>query len=411
MKFPFMKSYKKFPNASHDANNIPAFVLQGTCSISKGETLQIKKYLKIILLLALVVIFLASSSLSSFSHEQEALAISIPVNCYHNSNSDRNIIVGRNETAYEGLLKFESHVTDLYKIISLWFSSANKIPSTKPRIFDVLDFGATGDEIIDDGKEVWDRACTSEDHPVVLVVPNNNYMLKPIKFSGPCKCGDLTMKIKGTIIASQNRSDYKHKEIGLCFKRFTTLKLKVVESLMAMEGYGGKTLIKLTTSGAWELEISREYVSNVVVNRATFSGTTNGLRIKTWQVNLLLISFVPFSAYYSLGQIKSQLQGGSGYAKNIRFQNITMLDVGNPIIIDQYYCDQMEPCSEQVSAVQISNADYHNIKGTSNSEVAIRFDAATTFHVKGFSCKMWIFNLKQIIFIMINLKPHVRMLC
>lgn len=29
---------------------------------------------------------------------------------------------------------------------------------------------------------------------------------------------------------------------------------------------------------------SSDYVSNVMVNRATLSGTTNGLRIKTWQV-------------------------------------------------------------------------------------------------------------------------------
>lgn len=31
---------------------------------------------------------------------------------------------------------------------------------------------------------------------------------------------------------------------------------------------------------------SEAYVSNVVVNKATLIGTTNGVRIKTWQVNL-----------------------------------------------------------------------------------------------------------------------------
>lgn len=42
------------------------------------------------------------------------------------------------------------------------------------------------------------------------------------------------------------------------------------------------------------------------------------------------------------------MQGGSGTASNIKFQNIDMHDVTNPIIIDQNYCDQDKPCKEQV---------------------------------------------------------------
>ena len=41
-------------------------------------------------------------------------------------------------------------------------------------------------------------------------------------------------------------------------------------------------------------------------------------------------------------------QGGSGSASNIKFQNIEMYNVSNPIIIDQNYCDQDKPCEEQV---------------------------------------------------------------
>ncbi|XP_062174971.1 polygalacturonase [Alnus glutinosa] len=97
---------------------------------------------------------------------------------------------------------------------------------------------------------------------------------------------------------------------------------------------------------------SSDYVSNVIVNRATLSGTTNGLRIKTWQ-------------------------GGSGYAKNIMFQNVVMHNVSNPIIIDQYYCDRKDSsCSEQASAVKVSNVVYKNIKGTSASEEAINFSCS-----------------------------------
>ncbi|KAI3880915.1 hypothetical protein MKX03_024611 [Papaver bracteatum] len=96
---------------------------------------------------------------------------------------------------------------------------------------------------------------------------------------------------------------------------------------------------------------SEAHVSDVTVNTAILNGTTNGVRIKTWQ-------------------------GGSGNANNISFQNIVMYNVKNPIIIDQNYCDQDDPCNEQASAVQISDVIYKNITGTSASEVAVNFDCS-----------------------------------
>ncbi|KAM0952019.1 putative endo-polygalacturonase [Dioscorea sansibarensis] len=96
---------------------------------------------------------------------------------------------------------------------------------------------------------------------------------------------------------------------------------------------------------------SEDYVSDVVVDTAKLTGTTNGVRIKTWQ-------------------------GGSGYAKRITFQNINMKNVKNPIIIDQNYCDSKKQCDEQKSAVEVSNILYKNIQGTSASEIAIDFECS-----------------------------------
>nr|XP_034920192.1 polygalacturonase-like [Populus alba] len=110
--------------------------------------------------------------------------------------------------------------------------------------------------------------------------------------------------------------------------------------------------------GSLGVRNSEDYVSGVTVNGAKFSGTTNGVRIKTWQ-------------------------GGSGSARNIKFLNIEMNNVTNPIIIDQNYCDQDEPCEEQRSAVQVKNVVYKNIKGTSASKVAIKFDCSKTYPCEG----------------------------
>ncbi|KAG7624460.1 Polygalacturonase QRT2 [Arabidopsis thaliana] len=105
---------------------------------------------------------------------------------------------------------------------------------------------------------------------------------------------------------------------------------------------------------------SEAYVSNVVVNKATLIGTTNGVRIKTWQ-------------------------GGHGMAKNIIFQDIIMKNVTNPIIINQDYCDRVEACPEQKSAVQVSNVLYKNIQGTSSRPIAVKFVCSKNIPCRGIS--------------------------
>ncbi|XP_009587890.1 polygalacturonase-2-like [Nicotiana tomentosiformis] len=103
---------------------------------------------------------------------------------------------------------------------------------------------------------------------------------------------------------------------------------------------------------------SEAHVSDVIVSRAKLSGTTNGLRIKTWQ-------------------------GGSGNASNIIFQNVEMQGVKNPIIIDQNYCDQHDPCKQHSSAVQVKNIVYQNIIGSSATNVAINFNCSKSFPCEG----------------------------
>ncbi|KAI3782558.1 hypothetical protein L2E82_12609 [Cichorium intybus] len=96
---------------------------------------------------------------------------------------------------------------------------------------------------------------------------------------------------------------------------------------------------------------SEAHVSDVIIDGAELTKTSNGVRIKTWQ-------------------------GGSGNASQITFQNINMKDVKNPIIIDQNYCDQSKSCKEQDSAVEIINVTYQNITGSSADKDAITFDCS-----------------------------------
>ncbi|OMP00109.1 Glycoside hydrolase, family 28 [Corchorus olitorius] len=111
-------------------------------------------------------------------------------------------------------------------------------------------------------------------------------------------------------------------------------------------------------------------VHNVFVDGAFISNTENGVRIKTWQ-------------------------GGSGYAANMKFQNVLMENVSYPIIIDQYYCDSDLPCANQMIEVKgncmedktlnvkVDNISFVHIKGTSATEEAIRFACSDSFPCEG----------------------------
>ncbi|CAN6448816.1 unnamed protein product [Victoria cruziana] len=65
-------------------------------------------------------------------------------------------------------------------------------------------------------------------------------------------------------------------------------------------------------------------VQKVTVKNAAFSGSTNGLRIKSWE------------------------RSSSSFVKDVVFDGATMDNVENPIIIDQHYCPHNIGCPNEV---------------------------------------------------------------
>ncbi|GMN43713.1 hypothetical protein TIFTF001_012920 [Ficus carica] len=99
-------------------------------------------------------------------------------------------------------------------------------------------------------------------------------------------------------------------------------------------------------------ELVEAGVQNVTVKNASFTGTQNGLRIKAWA------------------------KPSSGFVKGVQFEDVTMRNVQNPIIIDQNYCPHNIDCPSQVSGIKISDVVYQGIRGTSATPVAIKFDCS-----------------------------------
>ncbi|XP_038886976.1 exopolygalacturonase isoform X1 [Benincasa hispida] len=100
-------------------------------------------------------------------------------------------------------------------------------------------------------------------------------------------------------------------------------------------------------------------VNGLVVKNCSLTGTTNGIRIKTW----------PNSP-------------GSSSATNMTFENITMNNVSNPIIIDQSYCPFRSCSLKAPSLVKLSDIYFKNIRGTSSSKVAVALECS-----KGIPCQ------------------------
>ncbi|VFQ87692.1 unnamed protein product [Cuscuta campestris] len=112
--------------------------------------------------------------------------------------------------------------------------------------------------------------------------------------------------------------------------------------------------VKLPTfigSLGWEMQ--EEGVENVVVSGASFFGTQNGFRIKTWS------------------------KPSNGFARNITFEHGIMSNVKNPIIIDQNYCPNSNGCPNKGSGVKISDISYQDIHGTSATEVGIQLNCSS----------------------------------
>ncbi|RYR75326.1 hypothetical protein Ahy_A02g009980 [Arachis hypogaea] len=104
--------------------------------------------------------------------------------------------------------------------------------------------------------------------------------------------------------------------------------------------------------GSLGKELEEAGAENVTVKTVTFTGTENGVRIKSWG------------------------RPSNGFARNIIFQHLTMINVQNPIVIDQNYCPNEKGCPGQNSGVKISNVMYQDIHGTSATEVAVRFNCS-----------------------------------
>ncbi|KAJ4907190.1 glycoside hydrolase family 28 protein / polygalacturonase (pectinase) family protein [Raphanus sativus] len=103
-------------------------------------------------------------------------------------------------------------------------------------------------------------------------------------------------------------------------------------------------------------------VEGLTVRNSIINGTTDGLRIKTYAKSVSAIS-----------------------VSNFLYDNIQMVNVRNPIVIDQQYCPngQCDSPGKYESHVQIRDVTYNKIWGTSTSQAALNMQCSKTFPCQG----------------------------
>ncbi|KAE8661019.1 Polygalacturonase [Hibiscus syriacus] len=282
----------------------------------------------------------------------------------------------------------------------------------------VLSYGAKPDGSADSTKAflaAWTQACAST-APASIYVPRGMFLLRNVKFRGQCKNRAITIRINGTLVAPVDyrvignaecrqlacKNSGKSCPSGATSLSFSKSKNVVVVGLTSvnsqmfhivingcqnvkMQGVtvtasgnspntdgihvqlsSGVTILnsKIQTGddcviGSLGKDQNEAGVQNVTVKRATFIGTQNGVRIKSWA------------------------RPSNGFARNIVFQHVTMKNVQNPIVIDQNYCPGNNNCPDQVSGIKVSDVMYRDIHGTSAAQVSVNFDCSSSHPCSG----------------------------
>ncbi|KAL6851907.1 hypothetical protein ACP4OV_020092 [Aristida adscensionis] len=311
---------------------------------------------------------------------------------------------------------------------------------------DVNGYGAAGDGRSDDTpafQAAWAEACSSAQPAVLLVPSGKKHLVTETVFSGPCK-SQVTLRLDATVdnltVAGQGTLDGNgnvwwknscrvNKKLpctlapsALTFSACKHLRVENIRLLNSpqihlwVDDCQDVTLsrIKITASGD-SPETDGIHVSqseDVRIMNASIKTGDDCISIETGTKNLYAfntecgpghgisigslgdhnseaqVSYITIDTAHISGamfgaRIKSW-QGGRGYATDIKFMNMVMDNVKNPIVIDQNYCTMVDPskpkpCEQQQSAVQFSSILFKNIKGTTTSKDAIKLHCSEAF--------------------------------
>ncbi|KAK7357267.1 hypothetical protein VNO80_16552 [Phaseolus coccineus] len=183
------------------------------------------------------------------------------------------------------------------------------------------------------------RNITSKDskHFHVNVLGCNNFTFDGFKVSAP---GD-SHNTDGIHIGRSTDVNVLNTDIATgddCVSMGDGCKKILVQNVNCGPGHG----ISIGSLGKYKEE---ESVEDITVKGCTLKETMNGVRIKTWPNTPSTITVT-----------------------DMKFEDLTMDKVSNPVIIDQEYCPWNQCTKENPSKIKISKVSIKGIKGTSGTK-------------------------------------------
>ncbi|XP_030455903.1 polygalacturonase-like [Syzygium oleosum] len=341
-------------------------------------------------------------------------------------------------------------------LVSFFLIVATSLRQSEAAVYNVLSYGAKPDGRSDSTQafqRAWSSACTSA-APATVYVPQGNFVLGPVVFTGPCK-SRILFQIAGTLVAPSNYWSLGNSGYWILFIKVT--RVQVYGGTLNAQGSGywacrssGKScpVGAMSISFQWSSDVvisgitsmnsqmfhiaiansANVLIRNVKIRAPAQSPNTDGIHISSstgvtvvsssimtgddcisigpgsknvWikrivcgpghgisvgslgvnanedGVENVTVTGAVFTGTQNGVRIKSWARPSNGFARTISFRNILMKNVFNPIIIDQNYCPSTN-CPNQNSGVKISRVTYKNIKGTSATQVAMNFTCSPT---------------------------------
>ncbi|CAA7398465.1 unnamed protein product [Spirodela intermedia] len=97
------------------------------------------------------------------------------------------------------------------RLLLLLFSSVVVSSSAAVVIFNVKDYGAVPDAKKDSAQafmHAWKDACGAAEGEPRVLVPEGTFMVSPVVFQGPCKSPAVVFQVAGTVVASEDLSEF-----------------------------------------------------------------------------------------------------------------------------------------------------------------------------------------------------------
>ncbi|KAI9100891.1 hypothetical protein K1719_024015 [Acacia pycnantha] len=280
----------------------------------------------------------------------------------------------------------------------------------QPVIFDITKYGgAPNGDLTSSLERAWKAACESTSASKVFV-PKNTYNLRQIELNGPCKA-PIELHIEGNIVAPEDPNQF---DADAQWVRFGHVDSFTLSGGATFDGQGSTAWKKNNCHKTWNCEklsmnFGFNFMNNSIIRDITSkhskhfhvnvlgcqnitfskfsieapaeSPNTDGIHIgRSTQVKILHSNIGTGDDCISLGDGSREVTDNGVRIKTwpgtsveipvsrLRFENLVMINVTNPIIIDQEYCPWNQ-CSKQTpSKVKISKVSFNNIRGTSTTK-------------------------------------------